>query len=152
MPNFTLNELKTKIKYLLNKAEESEEVRALALDITYGKSDPISAVYDWVKASVRYVPDPINIELLTSPIRLVREYREGKTLSEDCDGVAILTTALYRAVGIPAKVLLLDPETDNGHAVSLVYSAKLKREIMVDPSTNKVPLGWELPYKEKTEI
>ena len=153
--NYSLDDVKDSIKYLLNKSAESLEVRQLAIEITVGSHDQISAIHDFVRDTVKYIPDPVtngSIELFTSPIKMVKDYRAGITIGEDCDGIAVLTTALYRSVGIRARVVLIDQSGDGlDHAYCEVFSDKLGQWINSDPSA-PLPLGWVIPYRQKIVI
>ena len=152
--NYSLDDVKDSIKYLLSKSAKSPEVRQLAIEITAGSQD-ISTIHDFVRDTVKYVPDPVtngNIELFTSPIKMVKDYRAGITIGEDCDGIAILTTALYCSVGIRARVALVDQSGDGlDHAYCEVFSDKLGQWINSDPSA-PLPLGWVIPYHQKIVI
>ena len=151
--DYTLEDVKASLKDFLEKAANSEEVRELGVKIVYGQQDHIAAVYTWVKSNVDYIPDPEGIELITSPVKMVRDYNEGKPLAEDCDGMAILTTALYRSVGIKSNVVLLDTVGEGyDHAVSRAYSDKLGSWIIADVSTSKIPLGWEISHVRRLMI
>lgn len=146
----TIDDVVTAIQYLLDRAAHSEPVRELAATIINGSNDQVASVYDWVKAHVSYVPDPTNIELFTSPSKMVADYNLAKPLQEDCDGFAILIVALLRAIGIKSSVVLLDLRGDGfDHAVAQAYSSVLGKDILVDASTDKVPLGWEIKCQNK---
>ena len=145
-------DIRSSINYLLDKAAHDEQLRQLAVQITSNK-EPISAVYDWVKENVQYVPDPVGNELFISPVRMVQDYHDGNPLAGDCDDQALLITALCRSIGIESNVVLLD--TGGGgldHAVSQAYSEKLGKYVLVDASTNEVPLGWEESYFQKVVV
>lgn len=151
--NYTLSDIKTSIKYLLNKASESEEVRKLAVEVTDSKPDPIAAIYDFIKNSVRYVPDPTNnTELFISPVKMVRDYNQKIPIGGDCDDMALLAVALYRSIGIKSNVVILDTRGQGlDHAVAQAYSDIAKRYITVD-SASQYPLGWEEKYFNKVEV
>lgn len=130
------------------------EVRQLAVDITGESQDKVGAIFDFVKANVAYVPDPIGpsgqeIELFISPVRMVTDYNVGIRIAGDCDDHAILFTALCRAVGIPCSVVLTDT-TGGGldHAYSRVFSKKLRRWICADTASN-APLGWQYSHAQQ---
>jgi len=143
--NYDLEDVKRGMNYLLDKASQSEEVRQLAVNIIDNKPDSIAAIYDWVRDNVRYTPDPILIELLTSPVRMVNDYLQGKPLAEDCDGIAILITALCRSIGIQSSVVLLDTKGEGlDHAISQVHSDI--GWVSVDASDSIHPLGWSISY------
>ena len=155
--NYTLDDIGKGIKYLLGKASEAPEVRMLAIEITSGSEDPISAIYDWVKTHVHYVPDPVSgtdtIELFISPVRMVKDFNAGTTIGGDCDDIALLITALYRSIGIQANMVLID-QTGHGydHAYCEVFSEKLGKWINSDPSAPQFPLGWNIKAFAKITI
>ena len=150
--NYNLNDIIAGINTFLARAAESLEVRALALTITEHAIDPIAAIYGWVQTNVKYVPDPTHIELFISPIRFARDFNAGLPMGGDCDDMAILTTALLRAIGLKSNVVLID-QTGFGidHAHSRVYSDKFYKYINVDPSSD-YPLGWEPQFKSQVII
>ncbi len=155
--DYTLQDIETGITYLLGKAVETPEVRTLAVAIIYESQDPISAIYEWVKVHVKYVPDPVSgsdtIELFISPVRMVKDFNAGMTIAGDCDDLALLTTALYRSIGIPANVVLVDQDGDGlDHAYCVVWSDKLNQWINSDPSAPELPLGWELQLASKITV
>jgi transglutaminase-like putative cysteine protease len=136
------------VKYLLAKSDNSEEVRQLAYEIIADKSDPIKAIFDFVRANVIYTPDPGNDELFTSPIKMVEIYRSGKPILEDCDGFSLFVVALCRAVGMEARVCFVAQANENyDHAIAEVYSTQLGRFVQVDASTGIIPLGWSSKFK-----
>ena len=152
--NYSISDLENGIKFLLDRAAHSPEVRQHAVTITYDKEDKISAIYDWIKSSVSYIPDPIGTggeetELFISPIKQVKDYQQGLRPSGDCDDHALLSCSLFRSIGIKSNVIIID-SIGNGldHAYSQTYSDKLGKFVSVD-TTSDYPLGWELPYKEK---
>jgi len=151
--NYTLDDIKNSMRYLLDKASYSEDVRQLAIEIVNHKPEPISAIYDWVKDTVRYIPDPVRdgqIELFTSPVRMVRYYRESKSLAEDCDGMSLLTVALLRSLGYQANIILLDTKGEGlDHAIAQMNSDI--GLINVDASS-QYPLGWEIKYYQKVVV
>ena len=150
--NYTFSDIVSNIKRMLNESALNPKVREFAVEISSGSDDKISAVYDWVKSNVMYTADPMDIELITSPIRLVNDYRDGKQLAEDCDGHALFVTALLRSVGVNAHVVILDVQGKGwDHAVAVAYSEKLGREIFVDTTSTK-PLGWSEKYVNRYDI
>jgi len=155
--NYGVPEIKQSILYLLDKAAKSYEVRQHALEITADHQDKIGAVYDWVKRTISYVPDPIGangneIELFISPVRMVDDFNRGLKPGGDCDDHALLSTALYRALGIQSNVVLMN-STGMGldHAYCKVYSEILGRWITAD-TTGNVPLGWEYPSTQEITV
>ena len=150
--NYDIQDITDNVKRLLEVASHAPEVRRLAIQITSDREDKITAIYDWVKQHVQYVPDPTSIELFVSPVRIVKDYYECKTIGEDCDGHAILVTALCRSIGINSNVVLID-SLGNGldHAFSEVWSEKLNCWINVD-TTSEYPIGWIYKYSQRIVV
>ena len=152
--NYTLEDVQNGIQYLLDKASSSPEVRMLAIEIVADKQDRIAAIYDFVRTTVKYVPDPVadgGIELFISPVRMVKDYRVGMVLGGDCDDMALLTTALCRSIGIQSNVVLIDSVGKGfDHAYCQAHSDKLGM-INVDSSA-PVPLGWAIQYQQKVVV
>lgn len=150
--NYNFQDVVASIKNMLTKSSYDEDVRQLAVEIISHGEDPISAIYDWTKQNCKYVPDPQDAELFISPIRMVKDFNEGKQIAGDCDDHALLNTALLRAVGINAHVAILDTK-GNGwdHATAVAYSNKLSREIFVD-TTSQFPLGWTEKYVNRYDV
>jgi len=149
--NYTLSDIKSSIIYLLDLSAKSPEVRQHAIEITSDSQDKISAVYDWVKEHISYIPDPIGatgseIELFISPVRMVEDFKLGLKPAGDCDDHALLVTALYRSLSMPSNVVLVDFGGGLEHAYTRVKSEKLGEWVVVD-TTSSTPLGWI--YKEK---
>lgn len=146
--NASFNDITNSIQYLLNKSKNNESVKQLANQITQNQEDKILAIYNFVKSNIYYVADPIDSELFTSPIKMVETYYQGGEMIADCDDYAIFTTALFRAIGYSANVVIIDQRGDGwDHAYCQVWSEKLNQYITCDASTNQYPLGWVFEYK-----
>lgn len=153
--NYSLEDIKAGMLWLLDLSAHSELVRNHAVKVASWQNDKISAVYNWVKWNVEYVSDPIgpdgNIELFISPVKQIEWYNEGKHISGDCDDHALLLTALYRTLGISSNVLIIDSGYGFDHAYCQVWSEALNQYISAD-TTAKYPLGWVISYHKKIII
>jgi len=155
--NYNMQDIKDSLIYLLDKAAHSQEVRNLAVQVTQDSQDKISAIYNFVKNNVSYIPDPVgadgsDIELFISPVVMVNMYEKGIRPSGDCDDMALLGTALFRAIGIKSNIVLVDSGGGGiDHAFSEVWSDKLGKWIDFDV-TVKHPLGWLHPYHQKIVV
>lgn len=58
------------------------------------------ALLSWVNRTVRYVPDPQNVELLHDPRLIARAIATRKEVYGDCDDLSMYLAALLKAVGI----------------------------------------------------
>lgn len=93
---------------LVKAALRDPRIRHLALDILRQRNadsiQPLSsirAIYNWIKANIRYVLDPINVETVQAP-EVTLELGAG-----DCDDHAALLAALCMSVGIPVRFVVL---------------------------------------------
>ena len=155
--NYSVDDIENSIRFLLDRASNSSEVRQHAVNITHDQPDKIAEIFDWIKQNVSYVPDPIGtggeeIELFISPVKQVKDYQQGLRPAGDCDDLALLATSLYRAIGIRANVIIID-SVGNGfdHAYCRVWSDKLNDWINCDPSGD-YPLGWVYSYTRKITV
>lgn len=155
--NYNMKDVVDSLVYLLDKASHSQEVRTLAIQITQNSQDKISAMYTFLKSSVSYIHDPIGatgneIELFVSPIVMVDNYSRGIKPSGDCDDMALLSTALFRSIGMRANIVLVDCVGQGiDHAFCEVYSDALGRFLDFDVTTD-YPVGWSHPYHNRISI
>ena len=62
-----------------------------------------AAIRDWMTEHVQFLPDPVDVELLSTPRYMLDYIRRWHFVSGDCDDAAILGAALGKAVGLRAK-------------------------------------------------
>ena len=155
--NYSMNDIVNSIHYLLDKASHSQQVRTMAILMTQDSHDKISAMYNYLKSNVSYIHDPIGadgteIELFVSPVVMADNYSLGIKPSGDCDDMALLSTALFRSIGINANVVIVDCiGTGWDHAFSEVYSTSLGRFLDFDLTTD-FPVGWSHPYYKRMTV
>lgn len=65
------------------------------------------AIRDWMKDAFRFVSDPVQVELVRSPIFMVRQFLKQHYITGDCDEAATLGAALGKSVGIPASFVVI---------------------------------------------
>jgi hypothetical protein len=97
----------------------------------------IKALFEWVQQNVRYTKDPVRVEMLHSPRRML-ELRAG-----DCDDMTILLGAILEAIGHPVRLVLAGPDPLRPLLFSHIYlEADYEGEwIPLDP-TMPYPMGW----------
>jgi transglutaminase-like putative cysteine protease len=111
------------------------------------KSNPARDIYDWVKANMKYVPDPVDTELFYHPRLLVQEYHKEMPIQGDCDDMAMFTYALLTAAGVRARIVLLGINgSEPDHASAQIWSENLQEWIFCDTSTSVYPFGWNEKY------
>jgi transglutaminase-like putative cysteine protease len=148
--NFNMQDIIDGAKFLIDKGVHSPDVRQFALEISANK-EPVTSIYDWIKANMSYVPDPstptTEIELFISPEVLIHDFMNGKPIAGDCDDMGILATTLYNCMGLRSNLVIIDSNGSGyDHAYSRVFSDKLNDWLNVDPSS-KFPVGWVYNFK-----
>lgn len=146
--NYSLGDVKREMSRMLAEGGVNPEVRQFALEIA-SQGNQIEAVFDYVKANVKYQPDPYGAEFITSPLKMVEACRAGNA-AEDCDGIALFIAGLLRSLGYNSRILLIDVGGKGlDHAVAQVYS---KVEWINLDAASSFPLGWEEKYFSKVVI
>jgi len=89
-----------------------EIVRAVP---AYDELGELSALYDWVKGSIRFTKDPLTKEKLYPPQELLK-IRAG-----DCDDISMLLGAFALALGYPARLITIGANPESPGEFSHVY-------------------------------
>ena len=143
--NASLQDLKNELSRMLSEGMTDPSVRESAFRASTDSQDPITSVFQWMKQHTKYVPDPDNAELFTSPRRMIEKINSDGVAGEDCDGLALLTAAMLGSIGYKVRIALLDTDFDDDldHAICQVYDENLRQWINVDSSSTN-PIGWEV--------
>jgi hypothetical protein len=59
----------------------------------------IVAIRNWVAENIRYTNDPLHVELVKDPQRLIEEWQHSGTALADCDEIACLIATMCMQVG-----------------------------------------------------
>jgi transglutaminase-like putative cysteine protease len=146
IPNGYLGTARTveHIKTLIQAGARDFYVRQKAIDILLERRvkpkdyrGEIKALFEWVQQNVRYTKDPVRVEMLHSPRRML-ELRAG-----DCDDMTILLGAMLEAIGHPIQLVLAGPDPYRPLLFSHIYlEVDYKGQwIPLDP-TMPYPMGW----------
>ncbi len=134
--------------------------------ICEGKDDDcaLAVIFDAVKhghpairgleRGVRYVRDPLLMEVVISPRLLLENCENGGPCAEDCDSHAMLVAALGAAVGFRAGLRIFQPDGEDSfthiYAVSAKsrdYSDSLEQlnedAVGLDTTVASSSVGWE---------
>lgn len=99
------------MRRLVNESLVTPRVRATALQITSscGRNRVCQAIAlrAWMDRNFRFIPDPVGVELVHRPERLLDELDVQGYIVGDCDDAAVLGAALGKAVGFPARFVVL---------------------------------------------
>lgn len=132
------------VRELVRAGAKDFYVRQTAIDVLMERGVPskdylgeIEALFEWVRANVRYTRDPFRVETLHSARRML-ELRAG-----DCDDMTILLGAMLESIGHPIRLVLAGPDRRRPRLFSHIYlQANHKGKwISLDP-TMRHPMGW----------
>lgn len=138
------------------RGEMSLRLRLKVEDIIRGlkprdRLSQISAIYNWFARHYTFVNDPIEVELVKDPERMLEEIEAtGRTLG-DCDDASTFLVSATRCIGIPAtlvrvgfkKTPLGRTEGPYTHVYAKAFD-QFKRPIIIDPvagNRTRVMLG-----------
>lgn len=96
------------------------------------------ALLEYVRANVRYLQDPNEVELVQQPLKTL-EFGVG-----DCDDMATLLATLLESIGHPARFAAVAMEEPGVFDHVLVQTRIGNQWVPLD-ATEDVPLGWEPP-------
>ena len=130
-------------------------VETAALIVTGARTEEERAyrIRDWLASAVSFQPDPLGVELIRSPIYLLRQIQEQGAAWGDCDDVATLAAALGMAVGLPASFVLLG--FDSLGPFSHVYTQLWTQGGWVEMDTtapDQFPPGLQIVKAETHEV
>ena len=74
--SYNLEDVERELKRMLEEGSKLPEIRQLALQVSL-QDDQVSAIYDFVKANIRYQPDPYQVELFIHPRKMTEFYYQG---------------------------------------------------------------------------
>lgn len=106
----TLRRMRRIVNASLHDALVIETARGIVEDagvLGRDQAGKFLAIRQWMADHLSFVPDPLGVELLSTPRYMLSRIREQQFVSGDCDDAAILGAALGKAVGLPAKFRVL---------------------------------------------
>jgi transglutaminase-like putative cysteine protease len=124
-------------RYKSHPAIRKTATMALAHVVSKSWRAEAEAIFEWVRANIRYTLDIDGVETLYYPDRLL-ESRHG-----DCDDMSLLLATMLLSVGHPSRFVAVGLKL---HQLSHVYVETLVGEMWIaaDP-TEPYPFGWSPP-------
>ena len=112
----TINSMRS----LVDEALHDPSIIRMATDIVrsvpaFDDFAEAKALYEWVRANIRFTKDPVNKEKLYPPAELL-QIRAG-----DCDDISMLLGTLLMAVGYPARLVTVAASQQDPEQFSHVY-------------------------------
>lgn len=94
----------------------------------------IAAIYDWFNTRFRYVNDPVGVELVKDPERLLEEIAEHGVAVGDCDDASTFLYAAPRAAGITTEFVRANfkPGQSYSHVFAMAQDQH-GRWVVLDP-------------------
>lgn len=122
------------------RGEKSMLVRSVVERITSGLQPKdylgeIVAVRNWVAENVRYLNDPLHVELVKDPQRLVEEVMAWGKASADCDEIACLIGTMCLQLGRIVEFVIVGfgAPGSYSHVFCRVLEPKSGKWIVCDP-------------------
>jgi len=125
----TLAKMRTLANAALRDPVVIETARRIVEDagvLGRNEAGKFQAIRDWMLDHVQFLPDPVGVELLSTPRYMIDYIQRAYFVSGDCDDAAILGATLGKAVGLPAKFRALSFGSQ-GRPFSHVYTLLLVR-------------------------
>jgi transglutaminase-like putative cysteine protease len=73
------------------------------------KLSEATAIFEWIRDNVKYVKDPVGVEMITTPQKLI------ETGAGDCDCLSMLLAAMVESIGIPARFVAIQTKPEMGY-------------------------------------
>lgn len=130
---------------MVDKARSCLRLRAVARYILRAARVPardiggeISALFSFVRDRIRYVRDPIDVELVHDPLNTLR------VGAGDCDDKAVLLAGLLQTIGHKTRFKVVALRRGDFHHVLLdvMYRGQW---VPLDPGAEHAPPGWQHP-------
>ena len=144
---------------IANARKKHPAIRALALkiikDIPSNNSlDEAKAIGSWVRDNIKYVKDPVDVEVITDPLAIL------SIAAEDCDGISLLIATLLLAIGHQPKFRAVRYQSNSGpynHIYVVDYAANgllagSKKRLVLDGILKESPMGTELRHASGMEF
>jgi transglutaminase-like putative cysteine protease len=136
----TLREMRRLVREAVRASDQ--RIRELALQIVGALPErkwlqEIMACHAWVRDRIRYVRDPVGLELVQTPAKTL-EYGQG-----DCDDKCTLLAALLTAIGHPAKFVALG--FGGGPFSHVIVETRAGPRWVACETIQPRPTGWSPP-------
>jgi transglutaminase-like putative cysteine protease len=108
-----------------------------------------NAIYTWVCDNTYFVEDPVGIEALSTPIKMLNEIAAGphSLAKGDCDDLSTLLATMLGAIGIPPRFRFGGNKEEGIHHVWVQALVNQDRWVDMDPS-----LCWKMGRSHKFQI
>jgi hypothetical protein len=98
------------------------------------------ALYEYCRDQIKYTFDPVGVELIEAPERILFESKIA-----DCDSIVVVLATLVEAIGLPARFVTVRADLQRPNEYSHVYlevNIPGKGWVGADPTMPKKEFGW----------
>jgi transglutaminase-like putative cysteine protease len=138
-PNGTAQTLKVMKRLAIEGAKDPGVIQVASSLVKnldqYDRVGEVRALHGFVRDSIRYTNDPIDLELVRTP-RAILEMGVG-----DCDDKSILLSSLLRCIGRPARFVAICLSKNDGFSHVYVETPLGQRWIALE-TIRDVEAGW----------
>ena len=103
----------------------------------------VPALLAWMRERVRFVRDPVDVEYIQTPARMLGEIRAHGQAAGDCDDQATLFATLAEAAGYPTRFVVQGRDAGPYSHVIVEVADESGAWAPVDPSQRGAGLGWK---------
>ena len=124
--------------------------------VSHRHRDEALAVGEYIQKGIEYAKDPVHIEYLQSPVKLIKDIRAGKARG-DCDDMALLAATVLLSIGIQPyfKVVKYNPMSSGFNHIYVTTKEKNGRdtkaeELVIDCIVKDRPIGYEVSHHKES--
>lgn len=92
----------------------------------------VRMIYDYLSEHVHFVDDPLGLEYVGDPVRMLQEIEQRFYITGDCDDVAVLGAALGASIGIAPRFVVLafhEPGAPMAHVYAELFDGRAWRDL-----------------------
>ena len=139
---------------LIRQGTQNAQARLAAVEAVRNcpwkdKRAEAEAIFNWIRANIRFTYDPEGAELLQD-VEAILRYR-----ASDCDDMVILGGSMLRSVGVPVRIVIIASDPSAPESFNHIYLQTETRPgswTGFDPSVIDSRVGWEPPRFTRKEI
>lgn len=136
----------TALRGVVDAAQLDPGLRAAVVEILHGvpSREPrldLSTLLQFVRDRVRYQADPVDVEYVQSPRRMLDAIQRSGRTAGDCDDMAGLLAALAEAAGYPTRFRVQGPPGDDYQHIIVEAQEPAGAWVALDPTRRSGGLG-----------
>lgn len=109
----------------------------------------VESIFNFVQNALHYIDDPVEIELVKSPLLIDQAISDSGYFMGDCDDASAYLAALLKSVGYQTELVVVAPQGadtyDYRHIFVRVWLPRSQEWVSLDATAKGKPYGWEVP-------